>query len=86
LLFVIGLWLPVAWLGAVALLGVVIAANFPLYHFFYERGGLWFAAGAIFLHVFYFLYSSVTFGFVWMECVVLKKDHNISVSHGSVGD
>ncbi len=86
LLFVIGLWFPAAWLGASPLLGVVIAANFTLYRFFYERGGLWFAAGAVVLHFFYFLYSSITFGLVWMECVLLKKNQKVSVSHGSVGD
>lgn len=86
LLSVIGLWAPAAWLGALLLLGIVIASNFTLYHFFYERGGLWFTAAAVALHFLYFLYSSITFVFVWIECVLLKKNQKISVSHGSVGD
>ena len=86
LLFVIGLWLPVAWLGALAFSGVVIGVNFTLYRFFYERGGLWFAIGAVVLHFFYFFYSSITFGLVWIECVLSKKNQKVSVSHGSVGD
>ena len=71
--FILGLWFPFVWIGVPALAGFLIAANFPLYRFFYQRGGLWFAAGAVLLHFFYFFYSSLTFGLVSIEYLLSKK-------------
>ncbi|HSL43679.1 MAG TPA: glycosyltransferase [Anaerolineales bacterium] len=86
LLSTLGLWLPLAWIGSLSLAGLVIAANFSLYRFFYERGGLWFATGAVLLHFFYFFYSSLTFGLVWLEHLFLKRTRKASISYGSLGD
>jgi GT2 family glycosyltransferase len=64
-LFLVGLWFRPALIGAVTLAGSIIVINFPLYRFFSQRGGRWFAIGAIGLHFFYFFYSSLAFGLVW---------------------
>lgn len=85
LLFILRLWFPPAWIGVFTLTGSIIAANFPLYRFFYQRGGLWFAAGAVSLHFFYFFYSSLTFGLVWIEYLVSKKNQKASISRNSIG-
>jgi len=73
ILFLFGLWFPFAWIGIPALTGFLIAANFALYRFFYQRGGLCFAAGAMLLHFFYYFYSSLTFGFVSIEYLLERK-------------
>jgi glycosyltransferase involved in cell wall biosynthesis len=78
----LGFWFHAAWFGSLSLLGILIGTNFPLYRFFYERGGLWFAMGAISLHFFYFFYSSLTFGLVWIEHLFSKKNQNTSISYG----
>jgi GT2 family glycosyltransferase len=84
--FLIGFWLPAAWIGSLALAGFIVFANFPLYRFFFERGGLLFATSAIVLHFLYFLYSSLTFGLIWLEHFIAKKSHKISVSYESMSD
>lgn len=86
LLVLLGFWLPAAWIAIPALAGFVVFANFALYKFFGERGGLWFAMGAVLLHFLYFLYSSFTFGLMWLEHLFFKKSHKISVSYESMGD
>ena len=82
----IGFWIHLVWIGVPALAGFIVFANFPLYRFFHERGGLWFAIGAVLLHFLYFLYSIFTFGLMWLEHFLFKKSHKISVSYGSMGD
>lgn len=84
-LFILGLWFPFAWIGVPLVAGLLIAANFPLYRFFYQKGGLWFAIGAALLHFFYFLYSSLTFGLISIEYLLAKKFQKASVSRSSMG-
>jgi len=78
----LGFWFHVAWFGGASLIGMLIGTNFSLYRFFYERGGLWFAIGAVALHFLYFFYSSLTFGLVWVEHLFLKKNQKTSISFG----
>lgn len=75
---VVGFWFPIAWLTAAILLGLLIALNFPLYHFFYKRIGLRFATGGIALHILYFLYSSLAFGIVWTRHLFSKAHKHTS--------
>jgi GT2 family glycosyltransferase len=52
------------WMLAVCgglLLVIVVLVNLPVYGFFMRKRGLWFAARAMPLHLFYLLYSGVTF-------------------------
>lgn len=79
--FTLGLSFPFAWIGVPALAGFLIAANFPLYRFFFQKGGLLFAIGAVFLHFFYFFYSSLAFGLVSIEYLFSKKNPKASTSH-----
>lgn len=83
--FIVGAWFPFAWIGVPALTGFLIASNFPLYQFFYQRGGLWFTMGAVLLHFFYFFYSSLAFGVVSIEYFLSKKFQKASISRSSVG-
>ena len=85
LLFLMGWWFSPAWIGVFILAGFVIAANFSLYRFFAERGGLRFATAAVLLHFFYFFYSSLTFGLVSIEYLRSKKFQKTSISRSSVG-
>ena len=73
ILLIVSFWIPPALIGLPALAGCLIAANFPLYRFFYQHGGLWFTTAALVLHFFYFFYSSLTFGLVSIEYLLLKK-------------
>ena len=85
LLFIsgVGFWFHTAWLGSFSLLILLVGANFTLYRFFYERGGLRFTIGAIALHFLYFLYSSLTFGLLWIEHFFSKKkNQKASISFG----
>ena len=61
MLLVMGLWIPVAWVGALLAVMMVGALNADLYRFFARRGGLAFAVGAGGLHVCYLAYSSLVF-------------------------
>lgn len=84
--FLLGFWFPAAWIGVPALVGFMVFANFRLYRFFRQRGGLWFTIGAVLLHFLYFLYSSLTFGLVWLEHLISRKSKKINVSYESTGD
>ena len=75
LLLIVTFWIPGAWMGVPILMGCLIAVNFTLYRFFYQRGGLWFTTVASLLHFSYFFYSSLTFGLVAVEYLLLKKNH-----------
>lgn len=83
--FILGLWIPFAWIGVPLLTGLLISINFPLYCFFYQKGGLWFATGAVLLHFFYFFYSSLTFGLVSIEYLLSKKFQKVIIFRNSVG-
>lgn len=85
ILSILGLWAFPAWAGVFALMAFVIVANFPLYRFFYRRGGTMFAAGAVLLHFFYYFYSSLTFGLLCVEQLLTRKQQKARVSYGSTG-
>ena len=53
-------------LSAAALLGVVIL-NRRLYTFFFRQRGLFFSIGCIPLHLLYFLYSGISYLYVWIS-------------------
>jgi len=61
LLAILGLWRRWFFTAIIPCLIPVLYWNWKLYHFYYRRGGLWFALGAIGMHWFYYLYSA--FGF-----------------------
>lgn len=56
---------PWAGLGTLFGLSIVIGLNWDLYRFFARRGGMFFAMGAVVLHVVYLAYSSAVFGVMW---------------------
>jgi hypothetical protein len=85
LLFMVGFWISAAWIGVLLLAGIVVAANFSLYRFFAQQGGLGFAAGAALLHFLFLFYSSLAFGLVAIEYLFSRKHQKSSVSHGSIG-
>jgi hypothetical protein len=53
------------WSGAIAILvGVGVAfltINWPVYQFFYQQRGWWFACGTVFWHWLYFIYGGLAF-------------------------
>jgi 4-amino-4-deoxy-L-arabinose transferase-like glycosyltransferase len=61
LFLLLGAWFPGAWLGLVAALGVLAAANAELFRFLRRKGGIGFLLGAFGLHLLYLLYSSLIF-------------------------
>jgi uncharacterized membrane protein len=73
-LLVLGIWFRSTWAAALLCLGLVIFINFPLYRFFYQRKGLLFTLGAVALHLFYFMYSSLTFATLWVEHIFSNLD------------
>lgn len=52
--------------AAAALLGVMIL-NRDLYAFFFRQGGILFATASIALHFLYYLYSGLTYSWVWAD-------------------
>jgi glycosyltransferase involved in cell wall biosynthesis len=56
-------------------LGVVLILNAPVYSFFKQKRGLWFAVRSMPLHVLYFLYSGLTFGLAAFLHIVKKPTH-----------
>ncbi|UCF67737.1 MAG: glycosyltransferase [Acidobacteriota bacterium] len=52
--------------GAVLALLVVVALNHRLFRFFWRARGSWFALGCIPLHMLYFLYSGISYAYVWI--------------------
>ncbi len=58
-------WFKLLALSAVALMGVV-ALNRDLYKFFCKERGLVFAAACVPLHLLYYLYSTMSFLYVWI--------------------
>jgi hypothetical protein len=49
----------------IALLAVV-GLNRALYTFFLRRRGMWFTAAAILLHLLYYVYSTLSYVWVWL--------------------
>lgn len=58
-------WRPALVVVPAAALLAVIGLNRKLYAFFLRRGGLRFAAGAVLLHWFYYVYSGLAYLAVW---------------------
>jgi glycosyltransferase involved in cell wall biosynthesis len=64
-------WPPSLVLSALAIAGVVLL-NRRLYAFFWHAHGLLFAVGCVPLHLLYYLYSGVSYFYVWSECQIRK--------------
>jgi glycosyltransferase involved in cell wall biosynthesis len=75
LLLVAAVVSQVWWLSGVAmiLLAAVIFLNRSLYQFFFYKKGLLFTIGAIFWHMFYFLYSGATFVYTWVRFKLISS-------------
>ncbi len=58
-------------LSALAIAGVVLL-NRRLYAFFWHARGLLFAVGCVPLHLLYYLYSGVSYFYVWSEFAIKK--------------
>jgi hypothetical protein len=69
----ISLIIPSIFFLVVAAIGTVIVLNRQLYAFFFKRHGLLFSTASIFLHLFYFLYSGLSYVFVWTELQVKRN-------------
>lgn len=54
-------WWPTALLGAGLLSLVLVLLNWPVYRFFYQQRGFWFALGVIPWHWLYYFYSGLAF-------------------------
>ncbi|HEY7648341.1 MAG TPA: glycosyltransferase family 2 protein [Methylomirabilota bacterium] len=50
----------------VAALAVLLVWNRELYLFFFQRGGMWFALACIPLHLLYYVYSGLSYLYVWL--------------------
>ena len=64
-------WPPSLVLSALAIAAVVLL-NRRLYAFFFEARGLLFATGCVPLHLLYYLYSGVSYFYVWSEFGIKK--------------
>ena len=82
--FILGFLFRPVWISILVLVGFLIATNFPLYRFFFQRGGLWFAIAAVLLHFFYFFYSSLTFGLLSIEYLLSKNFQKAFISRSSM--
>ncbi|MCI0416831.1 glycosyltransferase [bacterium] len=74
-LLLIGVFFP-SWsivAEAVLLLALVIFLNRSLYAFFLRKKGLIFVTGAIFWHMFYYVYSGIVFVFCWTRYRLLHS-------------
>lgn len=60
-------------LPTIGLAGILFYLNRELYRFFWEKRGIKFTVPAIFLHWFYFLYSSVTFGLFFVSSLFKSR-------------
>jgi glycosyltransferase involved in cell wall biosynthesis len=60
---------PLTLLVFPLLIASLVALNFDLYRFFYNKRGLWFCLRAVPLHWFYYLYSGAAFGVVLLLTV-----------------
>ncbi|MEM7395130.1 MAG: hypothetical protein AAF492_22590, partial [Verrucomicrobiota bacterium] len=59
-------FLPLVFVSA-GLLGLVYLLNRGLFGFFARREGVLFSLKAFGLHLLYFLYSGLVFGYCWLE-------------------
>lgn len=59
-------WKPWLLYLVVSLLGLIFYLNYDLYRFFGQRRGFLFLIQGFIWHLFYYLYSGVTFGWCWL--------------------
>jgi hypothetical protein len=62
-----GILLPEVFAGSAAAVSAVIVLNRDLYALFVRRRGILFATACIPLHLFYYLYSGVSYCWVWLD-------------------
>jgi GT2 family glycosyltransferase len=55
------LWLPLLWAPLGVLMAALVAINWPVYQFFYQKRGLLFALKVIPWHLLYYFYSGLAF-------------------------
>ncbi|MFM2356096.1 MAG: hypothetical protein RLZZ528_1832 [Pseudomonadota bacterium] len=72
--FAPGLW----WL-ALALAGLALALNWPLFSFMRAHGGVWFALRALAWHQLYYVYSATAFVWCLFEYHVLGRKNRLHV-------
>jgi glycosyltransferase involved in cell wall biosynthesis len=72
-LAIVSLIVPSVLFLAGAAIGTVIVLNRDLYAFFFKRYGLLFSAASVMLHLLYFLYSGLSYVFVWAELRVKRN-------------
>jgi GT2 family glycosyltransferase len=65
-LFLVPVHLGFLKLSAAAIVGVILL-NRDLYRFFFRERGILFASACIPLHLLYYLYSGITFLYIWIE-------------------
>jgi GT2 family glycosyltransferase len=70
--------------AAVAFASVAIL-NRRLYGFFARRRGVPFAAGAMALHLLYFLYGGLTYIYVWCDCRLWRGERTLMLSQNVKG-
>ncbi len=58
----VGWWWNGGWLMAIGIGLVLLVLNWPVYHFFWQKRGFWFAMRVIPWHWLYFLYGGLGFG------------------------
>ncbi len=57
----------ILWLGVGVMVAALLALNFELYRFLFQKRGAWFTARALPLHWLYYLYSSAAFAYVVLK-------------------
>jgi glycosyltransferase involved in cell wall biosynthesis len=72
---------PALWVAAAALAAVVLL-NRSLYGFFIRQRGARFAAGALGLHLLYFLYGGLAYLYVWWDCRLRSGERTLLLSQG----
>jgi glycosyltransferase involved in cell wall biosynthesis len=77
-------WPQSLTLSALAVAGVVLL-NGRLYAFFWRAGGLLFAAACVPLHLLYYLYSGLSYFYVWTEFAIKKLTNNRRRPHTAKG-
>lgn len=71
---VAGLGWAWAWLIAGSLALWLFVLNYPVYHFFQQKRGIWFALRVVFWHWLYFFYGGVSFAIGTAQYYLFSKD------------
>jgi GT2 family glycosyltransferase len=78
----IALAIAFLWIGAVAIAvgccGAFLAINWPVYQFFYQKRGWWFACQTVFWHWLYFLYGGLAFAIGTIRYHSFSRHANIA--------